>query len=96
VETAYEQISEPLARCQTWEPATADVVELSRHGRTIRVGVVESVMPDGKGFWLAAQGLDTRVYVPNDEAGLEIRIRPTPPSGVEAQAVVLEPITVQS
>ncbi|MGZ3471954.1 MAG: hypothetical protein ACXVA6_18445 [Isosphaeraceae bacterium] len=95
METAYEQIREPLARCQSWEPAIADVVELSRHGRTIRIGVVESVLPDGKGFWLAAHGLDTRVYVPNDEAGLEIRIRPTPRSGVEAQSVVLVPITVQ-
>jgi hypothetical protein len=95
VETAYEQISETLAGCQTWEPATADVVALSRHGRTIRVGIVESVMPDGQGFWLAAYGLDTRVYVPNDEAGLEIRIHPTPPTGLEAQSVVLEPIKVQ-
>lgn len=53
-----------------------DVVELLLHGRTLRTGAVEAVMPDGTGFWLAADGIDTRLYVHTREDGLELRIRP--------------------
>ena len=47
-----------------WQPRTGDTVELRQRGRTFRIGQVEVVMPDGSGFWLAADGADPRLYVP--------------------------------
>jgi hypothetical protein len=52
-----------------------DLVELLFHGRTLRTGVVDAVMPDGSGFWLAADGIDTRLYMHTREDVLELRIR---------------------
>ncbi|WP_423184997.1 hypothetical protein [Arthrobacter sp. NyZ413] len=76
MEPAHQKINEPSDHCTPPVPATGDLIELRRHGRTLRVGAVEAVMPDGTGFWLAAQGIDTRVYVPSGDNDLEIWIRP--------------------
>lgn len=78
MEPAHEEILEPTDPCKASVPSAGDVVELRRHGTTFRVGAVETVMPDGTGFWLASRGLDTRVYVPFIEHGVEIWIRPEP------------------
>lgn len=59
-------------------PSTGDVVELRREGTLLRIGAVETVMPDGTGFWLASHGLDTRIYVSSSQNELEIHIRPVP------------------
>ncbi|WP_415853445.1 hypothetical protein [Sinomonas sp. G460-2] len=39
-------------------------MELRQRGAIFRIGKVEVVMPDGSGFWLAADGADPRLYVP--------------------------------
>lgn len=81
MEPAHEEILEPTDHCKASVPSAGDVVELRRHGTTFRVGAVETVMPDGTGFWLASHGLDPRVYVPSIEHGVEIWIRPEPEEG---------------
>jgi hypothetical protein len=45
-------------------PRTGDLVEVRHNGRVVSVRKVEMVMPDGSGFWLSADGADTRLYVP--------------------------------
>lgn len=75
MEIEHEQAAERPPDDRT-RPTAGDVVELLLHGRTLRTGAVEAVMPDGTGFWLAADGIDTRLYVHTREDGLELRIRP--------------------
>ncbi len=54
-----------------WLPSIGDLVGLRRNGVRERTGVVEAVMPDHTGFWLAADGPDTRKYIPMDKVNLE-------------------------
>lgn len=56
----------------SWLPKSGEIIELRRQGRTIRVGKVEQVMPDGSGFWIAAHWPDSRIFVPTGEKDLEI------------------------
>ena len=65
-------------------PSAGDVVRLSRGGKTLRIGAVDAVMPD-QGFWLSANGLDTRVFVTPGDAELEIWTKTVSPSGSAAQ-----------
>ena len=63
-----------VPRTKPWLPSLGDLVEL-RHthsGATVRAGRVEILMPDGTGFWLAADGPDERRYVHIDDENLEI------------------------
>ncbi|MFJ6313581.1 hypothetical protein [Pseudarthrobacter oxydans] len=84
-----QEASEPTSEDKGPFPSTGDVVELRRDGALFRVGAVETVMPDGTGFWLASQGLDTRIYVPSSQDELDIRIRPVPQVASELTGVAL-------
>ncbi|MEA5456906.1 hypothetical protein SPF06_19460 [Sinomonas sp. JGH33] len=55
-------------------PRTGDSVELRRWGFAARRGVVEDVMPDSSGFWLAADGVEHRMFVsiPDEESQIWI------------------------
>jgi hypothetical protein len=35
--------------------------------------MIETVMPDASGFWVAAYGADSRVYLSRGEPGLYVR-----------------------
>jgi hypothetical protein len=52
---------------QNWFPAPGDHVEVRRNGSTLRLGTVEIVMHDDSGFWLAADGVEPRVFVHIDD-----------------------------
>ena len=62
----------PKRNGSSWLPKLGEVVELRRQGKTVRVGRVEQVMPDGSGFWIAAHGPDRRIFIPTDENDSEI------------------------
>lgn len=46
-----------------WLPVEGERVELRRSGRIVRQGTIETVMYDRSSFWLAADGVDTRIFV---------------------------------
>lgn len=46
-----------------WVPKRSERVEVRRTGSDIRRGVIETVMKDNSGFWLAAEGVEPRVFV---------------------------------
>ena len=74
----------PPAGRQATIPMSGDAVEL-RLGTTVRTGTVETVMPNGTGFWIAAHGIDTRLYIHVDEHGPQLRILPSDRSRTAAQ-----------
>ncbi|OOP63089.1 hypothetical protein BMF89_07740 [Arthrobacter sp. SRS-W-1-2016] len=47
----------------SWRPASGERVQVRRSGCDVRRGVVEAVMNDNSGFWLAADGVEARVFV---------------------------------
>lgn len=65
--------SQQPVRALKWVPSAGDPVELRQDGTTVRTGFAESIMPDGTGFWIAAQGPDLRMYIPLDDSGLYVR-----------------------
>ncbi|WP_311215002.1 MULTISPECIES: hypothetical protein [unclassified Arthrobacter] len=46
-----------------WTPTEGDYVELRQSGLVTRRGIIESVMFDKSSFWLAAEGVDPRIFV---------------------------------
>ncbi|MCH6472494.1 hypothetical protein [Sinomonas terrae] len=64
-----------------WAPEPGAFVELRSGGAIIRAGRIEAVMPDASGFWLGADGLDTRQYVGLSSDCPEIWIRSDSPVG---------------
>lgn len=71
--------SQTYAPCQfrlsaDWQCQAAEIVEIRSSGNVVRRGVVEAVMPDGSGLWLAANGTDHRAYF-HKETGLELWVR---------------------
>lgn len=68
-------------RVNQWVPEPGIFVELRCQGVTNRAGRIETVMPDGTGFWLEAHGPDTRLYVDVDADLPEIWIRSDSASG---------------
>lgn len=59
-----------------WEPSPGKRVEVRRSGCDVRRGVIEAVMRDKSGFWLASDGVEPRVFVLLDDK--EQTIRPAP------------------
>jgi hypothetical protein len=59
-----------------WKPAPGEHVELRRPGSDVRRGVIEAVMRDNSGFWLAADGVEPRVFVSRDDKEQSIRFTP--------------------
>jgi hypothetical protein len=70
-----EQSTNLRMKPRGWTPALGDRVEIRRWGRKLRSGTVEAILPDGSGFWLAALGVDHRIFVHHDFADLEIWAR---------------------
>jgi hypothetical protein len=60
----------PLPR--PWAVQPGDTVQLHRYGSSIREGSVETVMPSGKGFWLAADGAELRQFVDTHDETLVV------------------------
>lgn len=46
-----------------WMPKPSELVEVGRLGCEVRRGVIETVMKDNSGFWLAADGVEPRLFV---------------------------------
>lgn len=59
-----------------WEPTAGQFVEVRRPGHNVRRGVIEAVIRDGSGFWLAADGVEPRAFF--ILADKELSIRPAP------------------
>jgi hypothetical protein len=55
-----------------WPTLHGTAVEIWLHGRLYRRGLVDAVMPDESGLWLAADGSDSREFI-SISAGDEIR-----------------------
>jgi hypothetical protein len=55
-----------------WPPLKGDRIEIRQRGLMLRRGSVETVMPDCSGFWLAADGVETRYFVHFDYTDLEV------------------------
>lgn len=71
--------SQTYAPCQfrlspDWQCQPGDTVEIHNGGNVVRRGIVEAVMSDGSGLWLAANGTDQRAYFHN-ETGIELWIQ---------------------
>jgi hypothetical protein len=43
-----------------WHRSVGQYVEVRLHGRPVRTGIVEAVMPDCSALWMAADGADGR------------------------------------
>lgn len=56
-----------------WAPKPGERVEVRRPGRDVRQGVIEAVMKDNSGFWLAADGVEPRMFVLLDDQKQSIR-----------------------
>jgi hypothetical protein len=63
MEAAHEQNTKRPTHEHAFLPTAGDMAELLCRGRPLRIGAVDTVIPDGSGFWLAADGLGTRLYV---------------------------------
>lgn len=50
-----------------WHRALGQHVEIRRHGKVLRNGVVEDVMPDGSILWISAEGAHGREMIERSE-----------------------------
>ncbi|KHL04380.1 hypothetical protein [Sinomonas humi] len=48
---------------EKWAPTKGAHIQLRQWGQVLRDGVIEDVMPDRAGFWLGADGADSRLFV---------------------------------
>lgn len=64
-------------RQENHSPEKGELIELRRSGTPFRQGVIESVMPDGSGFWIAAAGVDPRLFIHRDFTDIEVRVQST-------------------
>jgi hypothetical protein len=74
-----------MRKQQTWLPQAGEQVELRRQGRLVRRGTIDAVMHDYSGFWLAADGIDPRVYVDIEDPSVQIWAGSPPPSLSETE-----------
>lgn len=51
----------------SWKLAPGKYVEVKTSRAGTRRGIIEAVMKDKSGFWLAADGVEPRVFVPLEE-----------------------------
>lgn len=61
-----------VRRRHHWRPDAGDRIELRQNGIAVQVGRVETVMPDGSGFWIAPEGPNQRRYIPVGDETFEI------------------------
>lgn len=47
----------------SWRPTQGERVQVRRSGCDVRQGLIEAVMNDNSGFWLAADGVESRTFV---------------------------------
>lgn len=52
-----------LQLCTEWRLVQGVIVEVRLGSSPYRVGLVEDVMPDGSGIWLAADGIQSREFL---------------------------------
>ena len=52
-----------LRPCTEWRLVQGAIVEVRLGQRLYRVGLVDAVMPDGSGIWLAADGIQSREFI---------------------------------
>lgn len=62
----------------SWKLAPGEYIEVQAPGIGTRRGTLEAVMRDKSGFWLAADGVEPRVFVPLEEKELSIGSAPSP------------------
>lgn len=52
-----------LQRCTEWRSVLGAIVEVRLGMSVYRVGLVDDVMPDASGIWLAADGFHSRKFI---------------------------------
>lgn len=57
----------------SWKLVPGEFVEVRVPRAGTRRGLIEAVMKDKSGFWLAADGVEPRVFVPLDEDSPGVR-----------------------
>lgn len=61
-----------VRRSKDWCPQEGETVEVRQWGTKIHAGIVEALMPDGSGFWLAADAVQPRIFVHRDYSDIEL------------------------
>lgn len=69
-----------LYKHEDWTQLINASVVVRQHGRTIRTGVVDSVMPDSSALWIAAEGVQPRQLF-DAALGYEVWVAPQEQSG---------------
>lgn len=69
-----------LYKHKDWTQLINAPVEVRQHGRTIRSGIVDSVMPDSSALWIAAEGVQPRQLF-DAALGYEVWVAPQEQSG---------------
>ncbi|MCH6472390.1 hydroxypyruvate isomerase family protein [Sinomonas terrae] len=75
-DTCFSWLTDSPERNRAHCPEAGAAVELCRGGFLVRRGIVETVMPDRSGFWLAAEGVEPRAFVHLDYQDVEIGAAP--------------------
>ena len=60
-----------LLNAADWSRTPGEYVEIRAGDTVLLRGIVDTVMPNGTGFWLAADGVQSRSYIDKDD-GLEL------------------------
>jgi hypothetical protein len=60
---AYFESGRAMHATDQWQALAGELVEVRVSGHLYRRGVVDDVMPDASGFWLAADGVLMREFI---------------------------------
>jgi hypothetical protein len=68
-----------LRRTDNGQSLTGEIVHVHRGGKLYRKGLVDAVMPDASGLWIALDGVAQREFL-DAASGFEIWTSPSHPS----------------
>lgn len=71
---------------RSWNSPVGSLVEVRLDGKIYRQGIVDDVMPDASGVWIASDGVHSREYIER-RSGYELRLLLTRTSSPGASAV---------
>lgn len=66
----------PSSPFADWQRLVGALVEIRRHGRLIRNGLVDNATPSGDIVWIAADGINSRTMIEKAD-GYDLSVKPT-------------------